>query len=88
MAAAQTLTVDLDRMSRMMDVRYYIAERGELPLEYILLGDIGFLPNFLEADFDVRRAVVEYDDETGLAFRFRVPGQYRFLRKEGERDLF
>ena len=38
MAAAQTLTVDLDRMSRMMDVRYYIAERGELPLEYILLG--------------------------------------------------
>ncbi len=71
-----------------MGLRYYIAEHGELPPGYILLGDVGLRPGFLEADFEHRRDVVEFDDEMGLVFRFRVPGEYRFLRKEGRSDLF
>ena len=96
-ASAQTLTIDLLRMSEMMEVRYYIARKGEVPPRYILLGGVTnttdsvqtFLyPNPLESEFDLRADYVEYDEGTGLIYRFRVPGDYVFSRKEERRDLF
>jgi hypothetical protein len=84
-------------MSEMMDVRYYIAAKGEAPLRYVLLGGVTstadsvetFLyPNPLESEFDLRADYVEYDEGTGLIYRFRVPGGYYFSRKEERRDLF
>jgi hypothetical protein len=94
---AQTLNVDLLRMSGMLSTRYYIAQKGELPPGYILLGgktntadSVGtfLFPNPLESAFDLRNEYVEYDEGTGLIFRFRVPGDYNFFRKEGRRELF
>lgn len=73
----------------MLSVRYYIAEKGEVPPQYILLGDsLGLYPNFLEADFDLRRPVVEFDASAGLVYRFSVPGRQRFVRTEEERDSY
>ncbi|MCK4237230.1 MAG: hypothetical protein KAX38_08930, partial [Candidatus Krumholzibacteria bacterium] len=36
----QTLSVDLAKMAEMLDTRYYIAEKGETPIRYILLGGL------------------------------------------------
>lgn len=94
---AQTLKIDLARMSDMLSTRYYIAEKGELPAGYVLLGgktntadSVGtfLFPNPLESAFDLRQEYVEYDEGTGLIFHFRVPGDYYFNRKEERRDLF
>lgn len=72
----------------MMELRYYIAERGEIPAGYILLGDAGLREGFLPAPSPARLEIVEFDEGTGFSFRFRVPGDYRFARKEGRVDLF
>jgi hypothetical protein len=85
---AQTLKIDLLRMSEMMDVRYYISEKGEVPIRYFVLGGLSFYPNPLESEFDLRNEIVEYDEGTGLVYRFRVPRQYYFSRKEERRDVF
>jgi hypothetical protein len=94
---AQTLEVDLLRMIERAEPRYYIAERGELPPNYIMLGGVStkgdsvetFLyPNFLESEFDLRPEYVEYDERTGLVYRFRVPAHYFFSRKEERRELY
>ncbi len=94
---AQTLEIDLLRMIERAEPRYYIAERGELPPNYIMLGGVStrgdsvetFLyPNFLESEFDLRPEYVEYDDATGLIYRYRVPAQYFFSRKDERRELF
>lgn len=94
---AQTLEIDLLHMIRLSEARYYIAEKGELPSDYVMLGGISttgdsvetFLyPNFLESRFDLRREYVEFDEGTGLIYRFRVPAQYFFSRKEERRELF
>jgi hypothetical protein len=87
-SVSQELKVDLLRMSEMTDARYYIAEKGEVPPGYILLGDLDLRPGPLESRFDLRNLVVEYDPETGLLYRFRVPGDYYFSRKEERRELF
>jgi hypothetical protein len=92
-SSADTLSVDLLQMSRHLDVRYYIAERGELPPGYILIGahegHPGFIrPGFLEADFDLRRKTTEYDPATGLVFRYRVPKSYRFISREAREGVF
>ena len=87
-ANAQTLTIDLLRMSEMMDVRYRIAETGEVPVRYLLIGGLSLYPNPLESHFDLREEIVEYDEGTGLLYRFRVPRQYRFSRKDERRDAF
>jgi hypothetical protein len=95
--SAQTLRVDLGRMIERSEARYYIAERGELPPGYIMLGGVStrgdsvetFLyPNFLESTFDLRREYVEYDDASGLIYSFRVPADYFFSRTEERRELF
>jgi hypothetical protein len=84
-------------MSEMLEARYRIAETGEVPLRYILLGGVTnttdsvetFLyPNPFESEFDLRTDRVEYDDGTRLIYRFRVPGDYSFSRKEERRDQF
>ncbi|MGD1049121.1 MAG: hypothetical protein ABR899_10285, partial [Candidatus Krumholzibacteriaceae bacterium] len=94
---AQTLEVDLLRMSDMLSTRYYIAEKGEVPPAYVLLGgktstkdSVGtfLFPNPLESSFDLRNEYVEYDEGTGLIFDFRVPGDYYFSRKVERRDLY
>jgi len=94
---AQTLEIDLLHMITLSEARYYIAEKGELPPDYVMLGGISttgdsvetFLyPNFLESRFDLRREYVEFDEGTGLIYRFRVPAQYFFSRKEERRELF
>ncbi len=94
---AQILEIDLLRMIERSEPRYYIAERGELPPGYIMLGGVStkgdsvetFLyPGFLESEFDLRPEYVEYDGRTGLIYRFRVPAQYFFSRKEERRELF
>lgn len=85
--SAQTLSYDLGRISEQLDIRYYVAEKGEVPLGYILVGDsLGFYPNFLESSFDFKRTVVEYDAGAGLLYNFSVPGRYRFMRIEEQRD--
>ncbi|UCF04808.1 MAG: cell surface protein SprA [bacterium] len=86
--AGQTLGVDLLKMSEMLETRYYIAEKGVLPVHVISLGNVGLYPNFLTTDFDFREKRIEYDDETGLVFTVRIPGQYRFLRREDRRGVF
>ncbi|MDD4858241.1 MAG: hypothetical protein PHD74_09090, partial [Candidatus Krumholzibacteria bacterium] len=95
--SAQTLKIDLLRMSEMLDARYYIAEKGALPPWLISLGGVSntgdsvaaFLyPNPLESRFDLRDEYVEFDEGTGLIYRFRVPKQYYFSRKEEQRDLY
>jgi hypothetical protein len=85
---AQTLRIDLLRMSEMLDVRYYITEKGEVPVRYFLLGGLSFYPNPLESEFDLRNEIIEYDEGMGLMYRFRVPRQYYFSRKEERRDVF
>ncbi|MCX5753920.1 MAG: hypothetical protein NTW97_09815, partial [Candidatus Krumholzibacteria bacterium] len=94
---AQTLKIELLRMIELSEARYYIAEKGELPSNYLMLGGVStkgdsvetFLyPNFLESRFDLRSEYVEYDESTGLIYRFRVPARYFFTRKEERRDLF
>jgi hypothetical protein len=94
---AQTLEIDLLRMIKLSEVRYYIAEKGELPPDYLLLGGVStrgdsvesFLyPNFLESRFDLRPEYVEYDEGAGLIYRFRVPAHYFFSKKEERRELF
>ncbi len=94
---AQTLEIDLLRMIELAETRYYIAERGELPPGYVLLGGVStkgdsvetFLyPAFLESRFDLRQQYVEYDEGTGLIYGFSVPAHYFFARKEERKDLF
>ncbi len=94
---AQTLEIDLLRMIELSETRYYIAEKGELPPGYVMLGGVStrgdsvetFLyPAFLESRFDLRTEYVEYDEGMGLIYRFRVPAQYFFSRKAERRDLF
>jgi hypothetical protein len=95
--SAQTLKIDLLHMIELSEARYFIAEKGELPSNYVMLGGVStkgdsvetFLyPNFLESTFDLRSEYIEYDEGTGLIFRFRVPARYFFTRKEERRDLF
>jgi hypothetical protein len=95
-AFSQTLKIDLLKMADMLGTRYYIAEKGELPPWCILLGGVSntgdavetFLyPNPLESRFDLREEYIEYDEGTGLIYRFRVPRQYYFTRKQERRDL-
>ena len=83
--AIQPLDVDLEQMSGLLDTRYYLSERGELPPTYILIGGLSLRSSFLDTDFDLRELVIEYDDESGLIYSYRVPGYVRFIRRS-ERD--
>ncbi|MBN1165154.1 MAG: hypothetical protein JXB45_11290 [Candidatus Krumholzibacteriota bacterium] len=85
---AQTLRVDLGKMSQRMEIRYYIAEKGKLPPQYILFHNSFLYPNFLQAEFDRRKEVVEYDPHTGYVFRFKVPREYSFVRKQMEDEVY
>jgi hypothetical protein len=75
-------------MSEKLKVRYYIADKGTLPLEYILLGGMTLYPNFLTSTFDLRARIVEYDDETGIVYTYRLPKHQRFIRREEQRGVF
>ncbi len=87
--SAQAVSYDLDRIGRQLDIRYYIAEKGEVPVGYILLGDsLGFYPGFLPSTCDFKRRVVEYDALSGLLYHYAVPGQFRFMRTEEQREGF
>lgn len=86
--SAQSLKIDLGTMSEKLEIRYYIAEKGTLPFDYILLGGISLCPNFLRSDFDFRERIVEYDDETGLLYSYRVPKHRRFTRDATRRGAF
>lgn len=86
-AAADSLQVDLGRISRDLETRYHIAETGELPLGVILIGAHDdhpgfFFPNFLRSTFDLDREIVEYDVSTGARFSYTVPGYRRFIGEE------
>lgn len=85
---AQTLKIDLERMSEILSIRYYIAEKGKLPPRYILLGSTYIYPNFLQGEFDTRKSVVEFDEMTGSTIVFHFPGHKRFLRKDEIREGF
>lgn len=87
-SSPQTLRIDLHRMSEMLDTRYYIAEKGEIPPSYILFGDLYLYPNFLDADFDLRQETVEFDERSRLVYRYRVPGHIHFLKREEKRGAF
>ena len=92
-ARADSLQVDLGRISRDLSIRYHISEHGALPLDVILIGTHEdhpgfFYPNFLQSTFDLRREVLEYDEATGALFRFSVPGYVRFIRAETREGPF
>jgi hypothetical protein len=86
------LEIDLSEMSRRLDVRYQWAETGQLPPQYILLGDpegaLFLYPSFLEPETDFRRTYTEYDPISGSLFRFQVPGHARFMRKEERSGVY
>jgi hypothetical protein len=74
-------------MAEQLDIRYYVAEKGEVPVRYILIGDsLSFYPNFLESDFEFKRQEVDYDASSGLLYRYWVPAESRFARTEEFRD--
>lgn len=85
---AKELVIDLGRISRELDIRSYIAEHGELPPGYVLIGNLSIRASFLPCKIDMRREIVEYDHEFGKVFKFLVPSSYRFLRYEEQRDGF
>ena len=87
LAGAQSFKVDLARMADQLEIRYEIAEKGELPPGYILIGP-SFYPNFLESKFDLRKKIVEYDYMHEIAFIFRYPGDYRFMRREERKGAY
>jgi hypothetical protein len=80
--------IDLERMAEMLAARYYMSEKGEVPIRYILLGGLGLRSNFLESDFDTRERIVEYDDETGCMYTFLVPSHIRFVRRSDREGAF
>jgi len=86
-ARSQTLSIDLSKVAEQLEVRYYIAENGELPPDYILIGE-SLVPNFLKGTFDLRKKVVEYDVNYPYVFIFKYPGSYPFKKKEERRGVF
>ncbi len=82
------LGIDLRDMSEKLSIRYYIAEKGEPPARYIVLGGLSIYPNFLGGTFDFRKKVVEFDLLSEYVYTFRVPAGYRFSRNEERRDAF
>ena len=84
----QPLNVDLEQMAGLMETRYFLSERGELPPKYILIGGLSLRPSFLDTDFDLRERIVEYDDESGLIYSYRVPGHVRFIRRSEREGAF
>lgn len=85
-AASQDWRVDLLDISEQIEARYYMAEHGTLPPQYILLGGISIYPGFLQAEFDFRKTYTEYDPITGLIYRYRVPGEYKFAAPDRVED--
>ncbi len=79
---ARLYKIDLLRMAEQIDLRYYVAENGFLPPEYIFLGGLAVYPNFLQGEFDLNRISVEYDYVTGHIYRYSVPGEYGFSSRE------
>ncbi len=88
LAAEQLLRVDLLKMWEKTQVLNYQKENSELPPGYYKLGR-SIRTSFLGKTADLRREYTEFDIGFGLVFDFRVPGDYRFLRREfKEGDYF
>ncbi len=81
-SGAQTLSVDLGKMAEQLEIRYRMAEKGELPSQYILLDDAFIFPNFLKTDFSGKNEYIEFDPITGYRFKFRVPSLYGFVSRQ------
>ena len=79
--AYQPLSFDLEEMGEKLSTRYYISERGEVPVSYILLGGLSLRKNFLEHDFDYKEEIVEYDELSGTIFTYRLPSYIRFIQR-------
>jgi hypothetical protein len=82
------LTIDLQQTAEKLEARYYITDKGEVPIRYILIGGLSLRPNFLESDFDTRQSIVEYDEETGFIYSFHVPSHIRFIRRTEREGSF
>jgi hypothetical protein len=75
------LAFDLSAMEKKLSTRYYISERGEVPISYLLIGGLSLRENFLEYDFDYKEEIVEYDELSGKVFTYRMPSYIRFIRR-------
>jgi len=79
--AIQPLAFDLSSMDEKLSTRYYISERGEVPISYLLIGGLSLRENFLEYDFDYKEEIVEYDEVSGNIFTYRIPSYIRFIKR-------
>ena len=79
------LAFDLSAMEKKLSTRYYISERGEVPIPYLLIGGLSLRENFLEYDFDYKEEYIEYDETSGNVFTYRMPSYIRFI-KRSERE--
>jgi len=75
------LAFDLAEMDAKLSTRYYISERGEVPVSHLLIGGLSLKENFLEHEFDFKEEIVEYDDLSGLIYTYRAPSYIRLLRR-------